>query len=129
MVERVPLPRIIDARGQLTFGEYPGDLPFQPVRFFVVQHVSADQSRGGHGHRTCSLILVMLAGACDVHIWDTPTSSVVVRLVAGGDALLLRPGTYSEQRSFSADAVLLGLASETYDVDEYVSAQEYFGID
>lgn len=126
MVEPVALTEIVDVRGRLVCAQYPDALPFVPQRVFVITDVPNGQSRGGHGHRTCELVLIAVSGSCVVQVWDGP-ESVVVPLAKGGPGLHLPARTFSRQVDFSADAVLLVLASDAYDESEYITEEEYFG--
>ena len=43
--------RISDARGSLTVGEVPTEVPFSPARYFVVFDVPSLELRGEHAHK------------------------------------------------------------------------------
>ncbi len=68
----------------------------------------------------------MVAGSVTVDTWQGAAHQRVT-LAKGGPGIRLRPGEFSCQSEFSADAVLLVLASETFDPDGYIDAEEFFG--
>lgn len=127
--EDVPLVEIMDARGRLVCGQYPGELPFQPRRFFVISDVPGGEHRGGHGHRVCEQVLVLLRGKCTVQLWDQQRQMRSVTLTSGSPGLRVPPGTFSKQADFSADAVLLVLASDLFDEADYISEEEFFSLE
>jgi UDP-2-acetamido-3-amino-2,3-dideoxy-glucuronate N-acetyltransferase len=124
--EDVRLVEILDARGRLVCGQYPGELPFQPRRFFVISDVPSGEHRGGHAHRACDQVLVLLRGNCTVRLWDESRQMRCVTLRSGGPGLRVPPGTFSKQVDFSADAILLVLASDLYDEVDYIRDEEFF---
>ncbi len=110
--ELIPLPRFADARGSLLSLEWHS-LPFEPRRVFTVTGVPSGATRGGHGHRRCSQLLVAVAGEIDVEL-ALGKARRSFRLTAGGPALLVRPGIWFNQEYAGRDTVLLVLASEPY---------------
>jgi acetyltransferase-like isoleucine patch superfamily enzyme len=115
----VELPEYSDLRGRLAVGEVGRGLPFQPQRFFAVFGVPSQEVRGEHAHRSCEQFLVCLTGSCSIVLDDGAER---------GEILLDRPSTglyvpamvFAVQYKFTADAVLLVLASEPYDSEEYI---------
>ena len=64
-IELINLPRITDPRGNLTFAEAEGHVPFPVRRAYWVYDVPAGESRGGHAHkRLRQLVVVMNAPPC-----------------------------------------------------------------
>ena len=118
------LPQIVDLRGALTFGEIGGHLPFTPQRFFVVYDVPSSQVRGEHAHKTLHEFLVCVKGSCHVMLDDGDIREEV-RLDSPTIGLHLPPRVWSVQYKYSADALLLVLASDVYKADDYI--REYSG--
>ena len=56
--------KITDARGSLSVGEVPDELPFVPVRYFIVYDVPSLELRGEHAHKRCEQFLICLHGSC-----------------------------------------------------------------
>jgi len=114
-----------DTRGTLSFGEVGKPLPFTPVRYFTISSVPAGSARGGHAHRECHQFLVCLAGSCIAELDDGQNNVEVVVLSDLGWGLHLVPLTWISLRDFSRDAVLLVLASHSFDEADYL--REYGG--
>lgn len=119
------LTQVKDDRGSLVAGEVPTQVPFTPVRFFLVSGVPAGTSRGGHAHRRCHQYLVAAAGTVEV-TWEDGRGGETVTLDDPGRGLHLPPLTWAAERYVSPDAVLMVLASELYDRSEYIEDHAEF---
>lgn len=119
------LPLITDLRGSLSVGELPTDLPFPPQRYFVVFDAPSREVRGEHAHLTLEEYLICVHGECVVAVDDGTERGQVV-LDRPDTALHLPPMVWSIQYDFSPDAVLLVLASDVYDPDDYIRSYEEF---
>lgn len=113
------LPVIPDMRGSLSFAEYGQYLPFIPKRFFLVFDVPSREIRGEHAHRKLHQFLVCVKGACSVMVDDGRVREEYV-LDTPGYALHIPPMVWGVQYEYSHDAVLLVLASDIYNPDDYI---------
>jgi acetyltransferase-like isoleucine patch superfamily enzyme len=119
------LPRNQDLRGSLVVGEIAALLPFEVKRFFVVFDVPSREVRGEHAHRRLSQFLVCVRGQCRV-LLDDGQARAEVSLDDPAVGVIIPPLVWSVQYRFSADAMLLVLASEPYDPGEYVRDYDEF---
>jgi len=122
------LPRITSYCGHLSFAELNQSLPFPVSRYFLVFGVPDRQIRGEHAHKTLHQYLVAVHGSCSVRLFDGERSEEIL-LDRPECALHVPPMVWSTQYRYSADAVLLVLASDVYreedyirDIDEYHAA-------
>lgn len=113
------LPLIRDPRGSLSYAQYDETLPFLPRRYFIVFDVGEGQTRGGHAHKTVHQLLVCVKGSCLVSLDDGKTRDQVL-LDRPELVLYIPPRIWATQERFSRDAVLMVLASEVYDPEEYI---------
>lgn len=113
------LPRFIDLRGSLSVGEFARDLPFAPVRYFLVFGVPSRETRGEHAHRQCHQFLVCVNGSVRVLADDGHHRREFI-LDSPDSGLHLPPMTWGTQYQYSPDAVLLVFASHPYDADDYI---------
>jgi UDP-2-acetamido-3-amino-2,3-dideoxy-glucuronate N-acetyltransferase len=113
------LPRITDHRGSLSFAELNQSLPFSASRYFLVFGVPSREIRGEHAHRTLDQYLVAVHGSCAVRLWDGKRSEEIV-LDRPERALHVPPMVWTTQYKYSADAVLLVLASDVYREQDYI---------
>ena len=119
------LPLMRDPRGSLTFAQYDQTLPFLPRRYFSVFGVGEGQVRGGHAHRSVHQLLICVNGSCRVSL-DDGTTRDQVQLDRPELALYIPPRIWATQERFSRDGVLVVLASELYDPDEYIRDYDEF---
>ena len=115
----IQLPEITDLRGSLTFAEFPGLLPFQPRRFFVLYEVPGKDVRGEHAHKELHQFLVCMKGRCSV-VLDNGVERCEVRLDKPTIGLHIPPLIWATEYKFTRDAVLLVLASDIYKADDYM---------
>jgi UDP-2-acetamido-3-amino-2,3-dideoxy-glucuronate N-acetyltransferase len=119
------LPRVTDPRGHLTFAEVDQSLPFAAVRTFVVFGVPSREIRGEHAHRSLHQFLMCVAGSCSVRMFDGERGDEVV-LDRPDLGLHVPPLVWTTQYKYSADAVLVVLASEVYAEADYIRGFDEF---
>lgn len=113
------LARVSDARGHLSFAEVGRSLPFHVMRYFLVFGVPNREIRGEHAHRHLEQFLVCVHGECSVRLFDGEASDEV--LLNRPDLGLYVPSMlWTTEYKYSADAVLLVLASELYSEQDYI---------
>jgi UDP-2-acetamido-3-amino-2,3-dideoxy-glucuronate N-acetyltransferase len=112
-------PVIKDMRGDLTVGEFDRQIPFKPLRYFMVFDVPSREIRGEHAHHTCHEFLVCVRGQCAVAA-DDGTHRVEVLLDTPARGVYLPPMTWRVHYKYSPDAILLVFASHHYDPSDYV---------
>lgn len=112
-------PEIADLRGNLTVGEFEKEIPFTPMRYFMVSGVPSREIRGEHAHRECHQFLICVHGSCAV-VADDGMGRVEIVLDASHKGLYLPPMTWGIQYKYSPDAVLLVFASHHYDAADYI---------
>lgn len=113
------LSNIHDSRGNLVVGEYEKELPFKPERIFMVYDVPSAKVRGAHAHKECHQFLIATHGSVNV-ILDDGTNREEYILSDAFTGLYIKPGVWGIQYKYSADAVLLVLASHGYDASDYI---------
>lgn len=117
--------RITDARGALTVGEVPTEVPFSPARYFVVFDVPSLELRGEHAHKQCQQFLICLHGSCRV-LLDDGKSRCEVTLDRPDMGVFMPEMIWGTQYRYSSDAVLLVFASRTYEAEDYLRTYDDF---
>lgn len=115
-----------DDRGSLTAIEGNKDIPFDIKRvFYIFDTKGQDIIRGNHANRKTKFILVMLSGSCEVKVYNNEGSiQEVVKLDSPDKGLFLNNMVWKEMCNFSDGSVMLVLASELFDKDEYIDTYE-----
>ncbi len=113
------VPEHRDARGALVAYEHPRQVPFVPVRTFVLYDVPAGARRGGHAHKACHELLIAFGGTVRVTLSD-PFGERTVTLSRPTEALHLAPLTWLDIEGMDPDAICVVLCSHPYDEDDYL---------
>lgn len=114
-----------DLRGSLTAAEIGADVPFTPLRYFIVFDVPSREIRGEHAHRSCHQFLVCARGSVSVVVDDGAQREEFL-LDSPSVGLLVPAMVWASQYRYSEDAVMLVLASEHYDPDDYIRDYDRF---
>lgn len=117
--------RVVDARGSLTVGEVPTEVPFAPARYFAVFGVPSVELRGEHAHKRCQQFLICLHGSCRVLLDDGSKRCEVV-LDRPDMGVFMPEMIWGTQYRYSPDAVLLVFASRHYEADDYLRTYDDF---
>lgn len=109
-----------DERGNLVVAECGGiDVPFEVKRVFYIYGSDSTVVRGSHANRRSEFVLINVAGSSKVRI-DNGNETDVVELNRPRMGLYIPPMLWKDMYDFSEDSVLLVLASEHYDGNEYI---------
>lgn len=117
--------RITDARGALTVGEVPTEVPFSPARYFAVFDVPSIELRGEHAHKKCEQFLICLHGSCRV-LLDDGSQRCEVTLDRPDMGVHMPAMIWGTQYRYSLDAVLLVFASRAYEGEDYLRTYDEF---
>lgn len=120
---KIPLTQHSAHNGTLTVLADQGK-PFLAQRAFSVQGGN-DDLRGQHAHRTCSQLLVCLAGEIEVNLQNA-VGSLTTTLLPGQFALFVPPMTWGSQKFLGEASLLLVLADGDYDEYEYIRDRDEF---
>lgn len=117
--------RVVDARGSLTVGEVPTEVPFSPARYFAVFGVPSIELRGEHAHKRCQQFLICLHGSCRV-LLDDGNHRCEVTLDRPDMGVFMPEMIWGTQYRYSPDAVLLVFASRPYEAEDYLRTYDDF---
>ncbi|MFK0376741.1 WxcM-like domain-containing protein [Pandoraea sp. NPDC090278] len=118
-VEIFRFPVIPDLRGNLTVGEFEQQIPFAPLRYFMVYDVPSSEIRGEHAHHECHQFLICVRGSCSVVV-DDGHKRAEVELRDPSTGVYIPPMVWGIQYKYSPDALLLVFASHHYDAKDYI---------
>jgi len=105
-----------DNRGNLTVIEKV--LPFDIKRIFYIYGVD-ESVRGGHRHHKTIQAAICIQGSCTIHCNNGQATDEFV-LSAPYQCLILNPEDWHKMYDFSKDAILMVLASEYFDSNDYI---------
>lgn len=114
-----------DERGQLVALEEYNDIPFEIKRVYYMYDTKEGVHRGFHAHKNLEQILICIHGSCKV-LLDNGTEKKIVPLERPYEGLYVANNMWREMYDFSADAVLIVLASEVYHEEDYIRNYDDF---
>ncbi|RYZ88616.1 MAG: isomerase [Proteobacteria bacterium] len=114
-----------DIRGSLSVGEFDKEIPFKPLRYFLVYDVPTVETRGEHAHHKCHQFLIAVKGSVRV-VADDGVNREEFVLDRSNLGVYLPPMTWGIQYRYSPDAVLLVFASEYYNSEDYIRDYQEF---
>jgi dTDP-4-dehydrorhamnose 3,5-epimerase-like enzyme len=122
---RIELPRIHDARGNLTSVEAEREAPFPIKRVYYLYDVPGGETRGGHAHKELQQLIIAASGSFDV-VLDDGRERQRYHLNRSYFGLYLPRMIWRELDNFSSGSVCLVLASEHFiDADYLRNYAEY----
>ena len=123
--ELIDLPKITDPRGNLTVAEQMKEVPFDIKRVYWTYDVPGGESRGGHAHKRLYQLVIAMSGSFTVTL-DNGYERKTILLNHPWQGLLIKPDTWRTLDDFSSGAVCMVLASELFDLNDYIYDYEEF---
>lgn len=114
----IDIRRYTDTRGYLSVVENGLDIPFDIKRIYYLYMVP-EVARGAHAHKELQQLLIATSGSVEV-IMDDGKEKKSFMLDRPWKGLLIPAGLWRDLENFSGGAVLLCLASEKYDPEDYI---------
>lgn len=115
----VELPKILDARGNLSFAQNNTHIPFEIKRTYWLYDVPGGESRGGHAYRETEEFVIALSGSFDV-IVDDGKEKKTFHLNRSYYGLYIPKGLWREMDNFSTNSLALEFASTKYNPADYI---------
>ncbi|MEM0966795.1 MAG: FdtA/QdtA family cupin domain-containing protein [Verrucomicrobiota bacterium] len=114
-----------DSRGQLVSIEENVSVPFPIARIYYLCGTPGGSRRGDHAHKTLRQVAVAVAGSCETTL-DEGAGEVTVTLNGRDRGILIEPGVWHTMHTFSEDCVLLVLADQPYEEEDYIRDYDEF---
>jgi len=115
MARLIELPTFSDERGSLTVIESFSE--FNIKRIYYIYNVYG--LRGGHRHKKTKQGLICLSGSCEIYVNDGNVKQTF-KIDSANKCLLIEAKDWHTMDNFSENAVLLVLASEYYNKEDYI---------
>lgn len=121
----IKLPKILDARGNLSFAEQWAQIPFEIKRTYWLYDVPGGVGRGGHAEINNDEVVIALSGAFDIVV-DDGKHQKTFTLNRSYFGLFIPKGMWREIKEFSTNAIALEFGSIPYDAKDYIRNYEEF---
>lgn len=115
----INLPKILDARGNLSFAEIDNQVPFTIKRAYWIYDVPGGTDRGGHAYKENQELVIAMSGSFDV-VLDNGIERRSYALNRSYCALYIPKGTWRTMVNFSTNSLALVLSSTSYDEQDYI---------
>ena len=114
--------------GNLTALEAETSFPFGIKRVYYIYEVPDGVRRGFHSHKDLKQILICVHGSVKI-LTKTPYEELITELSSPDKGLYIGPMVWREMYDFSPGSVLLVLASEHYNTNDYIrNYDEYLSL-
>lgn len=124
-IERIQFNKHGDHGGMLVSLEQERNVPFDIRRVYYVFGTEPNVHRGRHAHRHLRQLAIALRGSVTIRV-DDGTDSADFVMNDPAEGLLLGYMVWRELYDFSEDCVLMVLADQLYDPEDYIVDYDAF---
>jgi WxcM-like, C-terminal len=121
----IDITKFRDDRGDIVIFENGVNVPFELKRVYLIRGVPLGKERGYHAHRKLRQLLIALNGSVSIELSDG-SGAMTYELNSPEKGLYLYGLNWRVLKNFSPDCVLMVLASEKFDPEDYIDDYEMF---
>ncbi|MFA6275981.1 MAG: FdtA/QdtA family cupin domain-containing protein [Pedobacter sp.] len=121
----INLPKILDERGNLSFFEHAGQLPFKIARTYWIYDVPGGEVRGGHAFKEQQEFIVALSGSFDVVLHDGE-KEIKFSLNRSNYGIYIPNKIWRSLENFSTNSLALIVSDQNYSDMDYIRDFEAF---
>ena len=114
-----------DERGCLISLEQEKNIPFEIKRIYYMFSTAEGVRRGFHAHKTLKQVAIAVRGSCKFHLDDGIEKTQII-LDKPSYGLLIESFIWREMYDFSEDCVLMVLANQVFNEDDYIRDYDCF---
>ncbi|KAA3593576.1 MAG: WxcM-like domain-containing protein [Candidatus Scalindua sp. AMX11] len=112
--------------GILVIGEAKRNIPFEPKRLYYITNLSNPKAtRGKHAHKQLEQYIFCVSGTFRLHLDDGTTKQNII-LDSPYYGIRLGPMLWHTMSKFSRDCVILVVASDYFDEEDYIRDYKQF---
>ena len=125
MIKTVNFKPLGDDRGSLVALEANKSVPFDIKRVYYIFGTQPGVSRGFHAHKNLKQLAVCIIGSCRF-VLDNGKQREEIMLDSSTTGLIIEDLTWREMHDFTPDCVLMVLANQYYDENDYIRDYQEF---
>lgn len=114
-----------DERGSLISLENSRNIGFNIKRMYYIYGIQKNISRGFHAHKKLKQLLIAISGTVDIYC-EYNDIKQTFSLTSPNVGLLIEGPVWHTMHKFSEDSVLVVLADDFYDENDYIREYDYF---
>ncbi|MEI6949508.1 FdtA/QdtA family cupin domain-containing protein [Paraflavisolibacter sp. H34] len=118
-IQMLDLPKILDDRGNLSFFQSNGQIPFEIKRTYWIYDVPGGEQRGGHAYHHIQEVIIALSGSFDVVLHDGKEEKKFT-LNRSYHGLYVPRMIWRHMENFSTNSLALIVADTYYDASQYI---------
>lgn len=131
MYKKIQFKKFSDGRGDLLpleFGKtFPNaDIPFEVKRCFFISEPTYTTVRGKHAHKNLEQVVVAINGSFTLDLDNGKGQKESLLLNDRSIGIHIEDLVWGELKNFSEDCVVIVLASDHYDADDYIHDYDAF---
>jgi hypothetical protein len=115
----INLPKVLDARGNLSFIEEEKHIPFKIERTYWIYDVPGGEIRGSHAFKDCQEFIVAISGSFTVILHDG-REEVSFHLNRSYYGLFVPQLTWRRIENFSTNSLALVVTDQKYSEQSYI---------
>ncbi|MFM5437873.1 FdtA/QdtA family cupin domain-containing protein [Aeromonas enteropelogenes] len=119
LIKLINFPVLGDERGSLVALENNKNIPFDIKRVYYIYGTEQGVARGFHAHKALKQVAICISGSCRF-VMDDGLNKEELILNSPSKGLLIDAMQWHEMYDFSTDSILLVLASDIYDENDYI---------
>jgi dTDP-4-dehydrorhamnose 3,5-epimerase-like enzyme len=124
----IELPKIPDSRGNLSFFESEGHIPFAIKRAYWIYDVPGGEIRGGHAFKEQNEFIVAISGSFDVVVRDEKETKKI-SLNRSYFGLYIPKMIWRSLENFSTNSLALIVSDRDYNEGDYIrNIDEYLNL-
>jgi len=121
----VKIQKYNDDRGNIFIFENGNNLMFDVKRVYFLRDVPENKERGHHAHFKLKQLMIAVSGSVTVEVTDSNSKNSYL-LSSPDEALYIFGPTWRVLKEFSPDCVLMILASDYFDSNDYIDDYSIF---
>lgn len=121
----INLPKILDKRGNLSFFEYPRQLPFEIARTYWIYDVPGGETRGSHAFKEQQEFIVALSGSFDL-VLHNGIEEERYSLNRSYYGIYVPKMHWRRLENFSTNSLALIVSDRHFDANDYIRDFEEF---
>lgn len=114
-----------DDRGGLVALEENKEIPFDIKRVYYIFATQTGVARGFHAHKKLKQVAICISGSCRF-VMDNGLDKQEIVMDSPTQGIVIDKMQWHEMHDFSDDCVLLVVASDHYDEDDYIRDYKNF---
>ena len=122
----IKIPSFSDHRGKLSFLNVEKICGFLVKRVYYLYNLKKNQARGSHAHKNLKQCIICLKGKAEIYFNKGEKNEKKYFLDSPDKGVLIKNCSWCDIEQFEKDSILIVLASEEYNKNDYLRTKEKY---